>query len=278
MLRFLILLGFSFLFMHLHVTGSISKYINMKYSYISFITIFVMFFLTFAQLIFYVKGDKHEEEECNHGCDHSHERKSWKEYIFYPVLIFPIISVFFIPIATLDSNIVKAKGFNFDVYNDKDTSAIHQFLQPDSSIYYGQEGYDQYMDKAKKKFVNNSNEVVLDDKDFLIGMEYIYKFPGYFDDKTIKFQGFTYNEKELESNQIFLFRFGIIHCIADSGIFGMLVQFPDDIHIKNDEWIQVEGKISNVYYQPFKKTIPVLKVTKWKSTPKPEEPYVYRTY
>ncbi|GIN39101.1 TIGR03943 family putative permease subunit [Heyndrickxia oleronia] len=278
MLRFLILLGFSFLFMHLHVTGSISKYINMKYAYISYITIFVMFFLTFVQLFFYVKGDKHKEEDCEHGCDHHHERNSWKEYIFYPVLIFPIISVFFIPIATLDSNIVKAKGFNFNVYNDKDASAIHQFLQPDSSIYYGQEGYDEYMDKAKKKFVNNNNRVILNDKDYLIGMETIYKFPGYFDDKTIQVQGFTYNEKELESNQIFLFRFGIIHCVADSGVFGMLVQFPDDIKFKNDEWIQVEGKLSNEYYQPFKKTIPILEVTGWKTIPKPEDPYVYRTY
>ncbi|GIN84833.1 UPF0703 protein YcgQ [Heyndrickxia sporothermodurans] len=276
MLRFLLLLGFSFLFMHLHVTGSISKYINMKYSYISFITIFVMFFLTFAQLIIYVRGEKHKEDDCN--CGHHHVRKGWKEYIFYPVLLFPIISVFFIPIATLDSNIVKAKGFHFDVYNDKDTSAIHQFLQPDSSIYYGQEGYDQYMDKAKKKFIKKNKKVVLNDNDFLIGMETIYKFPGYFDNKTIQFKGFTYNEKELESNQIFLFRFGIIHCIADSGVFGMLVQFPENIHFKNDEWIQVEGKLSNMYYQPFKKTIPILEVTKWKSTPKPEDPYVYRTY
>lgn len=58
----------------------------------------------------------------------------------------------------------------------------------------------------------------------------------------------------------------------------MLVQFPKDIHFKNDEWINVEGKLSNQYYQPFKKTIPVLEVTKWKTIPKPEDPYVYRTY
>ena len=30
---------------------------------------------------------------------------------------------------------------------------------------------------------------------------------------------------------------GIIHCIADSGVFGMLVQFPDDVSFKNDDWV-----------------------------------------
>lgn len=277
MLRFFLLLGFSFLFLHLHATGSITKYINMKYSYISFITIFVMFFLTLMQLVFYIRGDKHDES-CEHGCDHTHERKGWKEYIFYPVLLFPIISVLFFPVATLDSNIVKAKGFNFDVYNDKDASSIHEFLQPDSSVYYGQEGYDELMNKGKKKFITDSDKVTLSDENFLFGMETIYRFPGNFDGKTIQFRGFTYNEKELASNQIFLFRFGIIHCVADSGIFGMLVEFPKDVDFKNDEWVNIEGTLSNEYYQPFKKTIPILKVEKWDKISEPKEPYVYRNY
>ena len=31
--------------------------------------------------------------------------------------------------------------------------------------------------------------------------------------------------------------FGIIHCVADSGVFGMLVEFPEDIDIEDDRWI-----------------------------------------
>ena len=58
MIRILILIGFTFIFMHLHATGDISKYINMKYSWISFCTIFVLWFLTIAELIFYMIGPK----------------------------------------------------------------------------------------------------------------------------------------------------------------------------------------------------------------------------
>ncbi len=70
--------------------------------------------------------------------------------------------------------------------------------------------------------------------------------------------------------------FGIIHCVADSGVFGMLVEFPEDINIKDDEWIHVKGTLSTIYYQPFKSTIPVLIVEEWEKTKEPKEPYVYR--
>ena len=85
-----------------------------------------------------------------------------------------------------------------------------------------------------------------------------------------------YPTKELKDNQYFLFRFGIIHCIADLGVFGMLVQFPDDVSFKNHDRITVTGEVSTMYYQPFKKTIPIVKVTKVKREEKPDDPYVYR--
>ncbi|WP_433750498.1 TIGR03943 family putative permease subunit [Falsibacillus pallidus] len=289
MLRFLVLLGFSFVFLQLHATGNISKYINMKYSYISFLTIFLLFFLTIMQLYFYWKegSDKEKEKEsgssCSHvddcGCghDHSHERKGWKYWIAFPILIFPVLTYLFLPIATLDSNIVKAKGYHFDVYNDGDPYSQHQFLEPDTSTYYGSEGYYERMDKYLKKYASKDT-VKLTDANYLEAMETIYKNPGDFMGKTIQFHGFAFNDKELKKNQLFVFRFGIIHCVADSGVFGMLVEFPDDMDIKDDEWIQVKGTMTTEYFQPYKKTIPVLKVTNVEKIGKPADPYVYNNY
>ncbi|RLQ93360.1 TIGR03943 family putative permease subunit [Falsibacillus albus] len=285
MLRFIVLLGFSFVFMQLHATGDISKYINMKYSYISFCTIFLLFFLTIMQLYFYAKEGKEKDEEgsCSHdagcGCghDHSHDRKGWKSWIAYPILIFPVITSLFLPVATLDSNIVKAKGYHFDVYNDGDPYAQHQFLEPDTSAYYGSDGYYARMDKALKKYIKQ-DPVVLTDANYLEAMEIIYKHPGDFMGKTLQFKGFAFNDKGLQNDQLFLFRFGIIHCVADSGVFGMLVQFPDAMTVRNDEWMEVEGKMTSEFYQPYKKTIPMIKVDKWKIVPKPKDPYVYNNY
>lgn len=77
---------------------------------------------------------------------------------------------------------------------------------------------------------------------------------------------------------MFILRFGIIHCVADSGVFGILVEFPDNMKLKDDEWIHVKGSLSSIYYQPFKAAIPVLQVKEWSKIEKPNDPYVYRGY
>ncbi|WP_391119304.1 TIGR03943 family putative permease subunit [Psychrobacillus sp. L3] len=277
MLRCWILLGFSFLFLHLHASGNISKYINLKYSTFSFLAIFIFFFFMLIQMYFTLKDGKNEDDLdpiCDCGIDHSQEGKKWKVWISYPIFLFPILTALFLPVATLDSNIVAAKGFNFEVYNGKDEYGVHQFLEPDSSVFYGEGGYDEINEEALGKYANKDS-VILDDKDYLYGMETIYKNPGYFTGKTIGFRGFTYVDKE--TGDVFLFRFGIIHCVADSGVFGMLLELPKGTTFQNDDWIDVEGTMDTIYYQPFKKTIPILKVDKVKKITEPEEPYVYRS-
>ncbi|PFK69978.1 TIGR03943 family protein, partial [Priestia megaterium] len=110
MFRVLILLGFTMIFMHLHATGDISKYINMKYSWISYGTIFLLWFLTIAELVFYMTGSDEKEQghdhNCDCGCGHSHESPNkWKRRAWYPLYFLPVLTVFFFPVATLDSNI-----------------------------------------------------------------------------------------------------------------------------------------------------------------------------
>ncbi|MEQ7104774.1 TIGR03943 family putative permease subunit, partial [Enterococcus hirae] len=63
-----------------------------------------------------------------------------------------------------------------------------------------------------------------------------------------------------EKEDNFLFRFGIIHCVADSGVFGLLTHMPEGTNVKNDEWYKVEGIIQSDYYEPFKRDIPVVEV------------------
>jgi putative membrane protein len=275
MFRVIILLGFTFVFMHLHATGSIAKYVNMKYSWISFSTIFLLFFLTIASLYFYMKEDD-DHHDC--GCEDGHHHKSkraWRRWIFYPIYLFPVVTALAFPAATLDSSIVEAKGFHFPMYDNASPYEQHQFLQPDTSVYYGKEGYDELMEKQLPKYTGMET-VKLHDDNFLTGMEILYNQTSQFMDKTIEFKGFTFHTDEMQDNQFFIFRFGIIHCVADSGVFGMLVQFPEGTEFEQDEWVNVQGTISTMYYQPFKKTIPILKVTDWQNISEPSDPYVYR--
>ena len=278
MLRVYILLVFTFFFAHLHASGNITKYINMKYAYLSYSAIFIFAILTIVQAYTDIKQSKDVPDESCCEEDHSDERtKPWyQRWFIYGIFIFPLLTGFFLPIATLDSTIVKSKGFTFKAVETTEKYAVTQYLKPDTSIYYGKEGYDELMDIEKNKYLSKKS-VVLKDTDYLKGLETIYKYPGDFLGKTIEFDGFSFKGESVNDRQLFVLRFGIIHCVADSGVFGMLVEFPEDIDIKDDEWIHVKGTLSSEYYQPFKSTIPVLIVEEWEKTKEPKEPYVYRS-
>jgi putative membrane protein len=266
----------------MHLTGDISKYINMKYSYLSAAAGYGLLVLTIVQIFMTSKSDSkavtsnHEHEHSGHH--HSREDKWYKKLIIYPIFLFPVITGLFLPIATLDSNIVKAKGFHFPIYDTQDPFFQQEFLRPDSSIYYGKDGYDALMQKDKKKYIN-LNTITLNDKNFLGGMETIYNYPGEFEGREIEFKGFVFhNPDSSDQNQLFVFRFGVIHCIADAGVFGMLIDMPQGAQLKNDDWITVKGTLSSIYYQPFKSSIPYLKIEKWSKTTAPQEQYVYRNF
>lgn len=224
----------------------------------------------------------HDHDHEHFGHDHTHESPvRWKRVVGYLVLAFPIFTGIFLPVQTLDSSFVKAKGFSFpgmdDSFSDANNPGNHQFLKPDSSVFYSKENYKQVKDKELSEFVD-LDRLILNDDNYMKAMEAIYNAPGMFMDKTISFTGFAYKGEQVDGEHYFLFRFGFIHCAADSGVFGMLVDFPKGTTLADDDWIRVTGKLTSELYQPFKQTIPVLKVTSFEKIEKPRDPYVYRTW
>ena len=189
---------------------------------------------------------------------------------------FPIVSGLFFPIATLDSDIVKAKGFHFPVAQaeSKDPFMTRQFLRPDTSIYYGKEGYRGVMEKGKKEFVTKDS-IALKDEDFLKGMETIYNYPGEFTGKKLSFKGFVFKD-DSSKRTIFLIPFRYYTLCSGFWCIWYVSEKPEGVEWTNDDWIQVEGEISTEFYQPFHANIPVLEVTKWNKVEQPKEQYVFR--
>ncbi|MFF2091441.1 TIGR03943 family putative permease subunit [Paenibacillus sp. NPDC058174] len=217
----------------------------------------------------------HDGDDSHFG--HSHEPSSrWKRVLGYFILIVPILTGIFLPVQTLDSSFVKAKGFSFPTFEEAENNpGQHQFLKPDSSVFYGKEGYEKLKKKELSEFAG-MGQIELNDSNYLKGMEALYNNPGQFMGASISFDGFAYKGEQVDGNHFFVFRFGFIHCVADSGVFGMLVDFPKNTNLKDNDWINVTGKLTWEFYQPFKQTIPVLQVTSWKPIAAPKDPYVYR--
>ena len=76
------------------------------------------------------------------------------------------------------------------------------------------------MKQAAKKYVDKK-VIQVTTENYMEVMEVIYDYPDQFAGKTIELTGFVYNDPNNKNSQ-FLFRFGIVHCIADSGVYGLL--------------------------------------------------------
>ncbi|EGP5637494.1 TIGR03943 family protein [Enterococcus faecium] len=280
MLRFLILSGYFELMMYLQVSGKLDQYINVHYRYLAILSMILSALLALVQLYLWVKNGKAEEETHEHDHDHDHGlSKPYQRGIAYVLLALPVIVGTLFPTVSLDTTIVEAKGFNFPVSKESvgDPEMQTQYLKPDTSIYFNKSDYLDQMNELKEKY-EDKQTIEITDENYLEVMELIYNYPSEFIGKKISYEGFVYQTPNDSNEDIFLFRFGIIHCVADSGVFGLLTHMPEGVTVKNDEWYKIEGTIQSDYYQPFKREIPSVVVTNAEKVSAPKNQYVYRSF
>ncbi|EGP4988352.1 TPA: TIGR03943 family protein [Enterococcus faecium] len=280
MLRFLILSGYFELMMYLQVSGKLDQYINVHYRYLAILSMILSALLALVQLYLWVKNGKAEEETYEHDHDHEHGlSKPYQRGIAYVLLALPVIVGTLFPTVSLDTTIVEAKGFNFPVSKESvgDPEMQTQYLKPDTSIYFNKSDYLDQMNELKEKY-GDKQTIEITDENYLEVMELIYNYPSEFIGKKISYEGFVYQTPNDSNADVFLFRFGIIHCVADSGVFGLLTHMPEGVTVKNDEWYKIEGTIQSDYYQPFKREIPSVVVTNAEKVSAPKNQYVYRSF
>lgn len=287
MIRFLILSGYFELMMYLQVSGKLDQYINVHYRYLAILSMILSALLALVQLYIWVKSDsvkgkKQGDEEVHHHHDHDHDHgltKPSQRVIAYVLLALPVIVGTLFPTVSLDTTIVEAKGFNFPISKESvgDPEMQTQYLKPDTSIYFNKSDYLDQMKKLKEKY-DDKQLIKITDENYLEVMELIYNYPSEFIGKKISYEGFVYKTPDGEKEDNFLFRFGIIHCVADSGVFGLLTHMPEGTNVKNDEWYKVEGIIQSDYYEPFKRDIPVVEVNTLTKIEAPKNQYVYRSF
>lgn len=276
MIRFLILGGYFELMMYLQVSGKLDQYINVHYRYLAILSMILSGFLAVIQLIIWTRSGK-EEHADHHGHHHDLE-KSYQKVIAYLLLALPLVVGLLFPTVSLDTTIVDAKGFQFPLSKESvgDPEMQTQYLKPDTSIYFNQSDYKDQMDEAMSHYQGDTIQIT--DSNYLEVMELIYNYPSEFLGKQISYDGFVYNDPVEDSADVFVFRFGIIHCVADSGVFGLLNELPEDHDYTDNDWVHIIGVISQQYYQPFKRELPIVKVTDVTPIGAPENQYVYRSF
>ncbi|WP_270597779.1 TIGR03943 family putative permease subunit [Enterococcus asini] len=286
MIRFLILAGYAGLMMFLQVTGKLDQFINVHYQYLAVLSTVIALLLALFQLFTWVKEDPgkaeehkehlHEQEEHDHA-DHDHGlKRPYQRVIAYLLLALPIVVGTLFPTVSLSTTIVEAKGFQFPLSKESvgDPQMETQYLQPNTSLYYNKEDYQKQMTELMNKY-GDQNSLTITDENYLEVMELIYNYPSEFIGRKVHYEGFVF---QTEAQDTFVFRFGIIHCVADSGVFGLRVNLPPDAKVANDQWLAVDGVIASEFYAPFKRNLPMVNATSITPIAPPENQYVYRTF
>lgn len=271
MIRFLVLAGYFELTMYLQLSGKLDQYINIKYSYLAYISMILSFILALVQLYTWMKNIK----------VHSHLKGKLAKLTSPIILVLPVLVGLLVPTVSLDSRTVSAKGYHFPLAAGTSTTGISddgtsvQYLKPDTSLYFTKSAYQREMHKELQAF-KGSKPLEITTANYMQVMELIYLYPDDFANRDISYTGFVYREPGHDNYQ-FLFRFGIIHCIADSGVYGLLTK-GSKVSYPNNTWLHVKGRIHTEYNKDLDQNLPVLEIQEVHPTAQPDNPYVYRIF
>ncbi|GGP08671.1 TIGR03943 family putative permease subunit [Oceanobacillus neutriphilus] len=298
-IRALILAIFAAFIIKLHYTGEIMSYINPRYTLMSKIAIAIFLFLFLIQLVRIWENRNHTHNHCSSGChhDHDHSGSFSKRFIVHLIILFPLVTGFAFAPATLDASIAAKKGLMLPQVNEgtasmgehlnrmgeatdeksaesieppanKDDSIIQHTAPLANTNYLSKEQFDKEMEK-----LTTSDIIQMNDNIYASYYSRITEDPASYIGKKIKVSGFFYKEDGFEENQFVLARFLMTHCVADTSVIGMLVEFNEANDYQEDTWLEIEGEINVTNYNGH--VMPFIKVDKLKVIDEPSEPYVY---
>ncbi|WP_404330115.1 TIGR03943 family putative permease subunit [Mesobacillus maritimus] len=310
-LRALILLAFMALILKLHLSDEITKFINPKYIRLSQVAsvLFLILFLIQITRIWTTKQEHHHtcnhepgEDSCHHHHDHGDSPFTMRKFISYSIVVFPLLTGFFLPAKVLDASIVDKKGGMAVLANQKQkangdedrTSVGDSAVLPEDSSQTSEEEpiedysyieenavleleYENLMSKEEYDQLihdlKQSNKIDMEDSVFAAFYDEIASDLDHYKGKEIELTGMVYKEDGLEQNQLVLSRFLITHCVADASIIGFLSEIPESTSIDQDTWIQAKGVLDVTTFNGVE--LPIIKVTNWKEVEEPKEPYLY---
>lgn len=271
MIRFLILVGYFEMTLYLYVSGKLNQYINLHYTYLAYLSMILTFLLAIVQLYVWMKQIK----------VHSHLSTKLAKATSIGLLLIPLIVAWGFPTVHLDSTTVSAKGYHFPLAAENDPAVQEQegtstqYLKPDTSAYFTKSSYQSQMREVANRYLEEET-IIVTSENYMEVMEAIYDYPNEFSGKAIEIVGFVYNDPD-QPNQQFLFRFGIIHCIADSGVYGLLSTGQKE-QFSDNTWVQAKGTITITYHQFLQQSLPTLELSEINQVAQPENPYVYRIF
>ncbi|OIJ15678.1 TIGR03943 family protein [Anaerobacillus arseniciselenatis] len=260
-IKALLLLGFTAFLFKLHYSGEILKYVNPKFiifTQIASIILLVMFFIQ-------VKRVWENSDNIDCAYHEQHEKQfSFGQLFVYLLVSLPLITGLLLAPKELDANFAEKRGILFQSKgNEKESGDCGQGEEPPRTAL---------QEELIEKMLAES-PIVMSKENFSSYSDVLFQNPEIFKNKQIFLEGFILKGEQLKENEYVVGRFLITHCVADATVIGILSEFKDGVTFPDNSWVKLLGTVNVANHND--KKLPLIKVTHWKLTEKPEEPYVY---
>ncbi|MBZ0303946.1 MAG: TIGR03943 family protein [Anaerolineae bacterium] len=237
-LKTALLIGLGLYFVVLIATGSLTNYINVRFSWLSYVAalIFLLLGATSAVRLMQSRRHDHHPHEHQHDHDPEHGSISWAALavIAVPLVLGTLIPSRPLGAAAVDSEL-SANNIGGDV-----TAAFN--IPPEQR---------NILDWVRA--LNAAED------------------PATLNGQTVDVVGFVYRGEAYTSDQFLVARFTISCCVADAVAIGLPVAWPEDLPL--DAWVRVRGQFVPGDFQG--ETRPVIQPTRVELVEQPEHPYLY---
>ncbi|MCP3029067.1 TIGR03943 family protein [Halobacillus sp. A5] len=291
-LRSVILLGFGLFIIKLLISGDIQKFIAprmMPYMYFALAVIAVL------GLIQFFKSDSEEGHACECGHNHDYSSSKTRSILVYSLFIVPIITGMLFSDHVLGSSQAANKGFKYELrtasadddnYSNSEVSEgeedgtetgsdpVHQSEEQDDPAILSTK--DRYPDLYEE--LSSADRFTMSEDNYIGTISLLEEEVDQYIGKEIKMNGFVFREDGFPDDRLVVGRFGISCCVADGGVYGVLVQGDGQNfdQYKNDTWIEVTGTVKKVEHNDWE--LPMIEPTEIKTIDAPKEPYVYEEF
>lgn len=234
--RTFLLLGLAVYFILLIVTGSLTNYINIRFSWLSYVA--AALFTVLGSISAYDLLRKREEHHHEHDHEHDHAQLSWPVLAIVAV---PLILGTLLPSQPLGASAV---GGNIS------TSAIGG----ESATTLKRNPLDRNILDWLREFNQSAT-------------------PAAFDGQPVDLTGFVYREPGFGETQFMIARFSISCCVADAFALGIPVDWAEGESLADGEWVRIQGSLLAGDFDG--QNMPIIRADSVEIVPQPEHPYLY---
>ncbi|WP_371378469.1 TIGR03943 family protein [Sporomusa aerivorans] len=238
LLKLSVLLGFSLLFYNALTEESLTRIINPQFIGNIKLGLALLILLTAIQTL--KAFDRRHNKACS--CHHTVGQLS------YMIFIGTLFLGLMIPASPLGSATAEQKGLKY----------IHAASAAPVSL---------------PAVSPSQPAVIINDENHIRQVTALYENTPAFVGRELQIRGFVYHPDQIPANHFMVARFEISCCAADAIPSGLFVEWNEERSLKNDSWVEIQGKVDTFVYLGNK--LPVIKANRVTPIKPLSSPYVY---